>query len=227
MNPWRAPRWIVRNHAEDEFAKFNADALPAGANGMPREPGPIQLEAGPVPSHNGLRLNENQCLPPPEPEAPHYHPEKSVGNSKPRMRTPPFQDSKLLPESQILQKEIAARTKEHDHRNKQQLHQAQHARSCTRRQSALDTGLIVMIQQQIAILANDRCDAHHCVARERVESSPLGIPNPDRRRPQGSFPRGQNPTASICVTPPLLADVRALWRLCDEIPDLCHQHLCH
>jgi len=156
MNPWRAPRWIVRNHAEDEFAEFNADALPAGASGMPREPGPIQLEAGPVPSHNGLRLNENQCLPPPEPEAPQYHPEKSVGNSKPRMRTPPFQDSKLLPESQILQKEIAARTKEHDHWNKQQLHQAKHARSCTRRQSALDTGPIVMIQQQIAILANDR-----------------------------------------------------------------------
>ena len=155
MNPWRAPGWIVRNHAEDEFAEFNADALPARANGMAREPGPIQLEAGPVPSHNGLRLNENQCLPPPGPEAPQYHPEKSVGNSKPRMRTPPFQDSKLLPESQILQEEIAARTKEHDHRNKQQLHQAQHARSCTRRQSRLDTGLIVMIQQQIAILASD------------------------------------------------------------------------
>ncbi len=67
----------------------------------------------------------------------------------------PFQDSKLLPESQILQEEIAARRKESDHRNKQQLHQAQHARSCTRREPRLDTGLIVMIQQQIAILASD------------------------------------------------------------------------
>src|SRR5271154_1850016 len=55
---------------------------------------------------------------------PQYHPEKSVRNSKARMRTPPFQDSKLLPESQILQEEIAAGTKEHDHRNRQQLHQA-------------------------------------------------------------------------------------------------------
>ena len=35
---------------------------------MPREPGPIQPEAGPVPSHNGLRLDENQCLSPPVPE---------------------------------------------------------------------------------------------------------------------------------------------------------------
>jgi hypothetical protein len=57
-----------------------------------------------------------------------------------RMRTPPFQDSKLLAESEILQEEIAARTKEHDNRNRQQLHQAQHARSCTQRQSGLDTG---------------------------------------------------------------------------------------
>jgi len=136
MNPWRAPGWVLPNHAEDEFAEFNADALPAGT-WMAREPGPIQLEAGPVPSHNGLRLNENQCLPPPGPEPPQNHPEKSVGNGNARMGTPPFQDSKLLPKSQILQEEIAARTKEHDHRNRQQLHQAQHARSCTRRQSRI------------------------------------------------------------------------------------------
>src|SRR5580658_4219348 len=76
MNPWRAPGWVLPNHAEDEFAEFNADVLPAGTNGMAREPGPIQLEAGPMPSHNGLRLNENQCLPPPGPEPPQYHPEK-------------------------------------------------------------------------------------------------------------------------------------------------------
>jgi hypothetical protein len=67
----------------------------------------------------------------------------------------PFQDSKLLTESQIFQEEVAAETKEDDNRNRQKLHQAQHARSCTRRQSRLDNGLIVMIQQQIAILASD------------------------------------------------------------------------
>ena len=99
MNPWRAPRWIVRNHAEDEFAEFNADALPAGANGMPREPGTIPLEAGPGPSHNGLRLDENQCLSPPVPEPPQYDPENPVGDGKARMGMSPFQDSKLLPES--------------------------------------------------------------------------------------------------------------------------------
>ena len=59
-----SPRLGSPNHAEDEFAEFNADALPAGMNWMPPEPGAIQLEAGAVPSHNCLRLNENQRLPP-------------------------------------------------------------------------------------------------------------------------------------------------------------------
>ena len=89
---------------------------------MPREPGPIQHEAGPVPSHNGLRLEENQCLPPPGPETPQYHPEESVRNGKSRMRMPPLQDSKLLAESEFFQQEIAARTKESDNRNRQKPH---------------------------------------------------------------------------------------------------------
>ena len=83
MNPRRAPRWVFRNHAEDEFAEFNANSLPARANWMSREPAPIQLEAGPVPSHYGLRLNENQCLPAPGPEAPQYRQAASSGHNGP------------------------------------------------------------------------------------------------------------------------------------------------
>jgi hypothetical protein len=64
-------------------------------------------------------------------------------------------------------------------------------------------------------------------SRQGVECWALGVPNPERRRPHGSFPRGQNPTASICATPPLLTDVRAVWRLRqNEILDLCHQYPC-
>ena len=73
-----------------------------------------------MPSDNRLRLDENQCLSPPGSEPPQYDPEKPVGDGKTRMERSPFQDSKLLPESQILQEEIAARRKESDHRNKQQ-----------------------------------------------------------------------------------------------------------
>src|SRR5271156_4531984 len=115
MNARRTPGRVLGDHAEDELA----DALPARAPPVPREPGPIQLEAGALPSHNCIRLNENQCMPPPGPEPSQYHPEKSVGSSKPRTGMSPFQNSKLLTESQILQEEIAARTKESDNRNRQ------------------------------------------------------------------------------------------------------------
>src|SRR5271155_1792155 len=105
MNPRRAPGGIFGHHAEDELAQFNADALPAGANSMPREPGPIEPEAGAVPSHHRFRLNDNQCLLPVRPEPAQYHPEKSVGNSQARTRISPFQDSKLLPAGEIFQEE--------------------------------------------------------------------------------------------------------------------------
>jgi hypothetical protein len=52
-------------------------------------------------------------------ETPQYHPEKSVGDGKVRMGMSPFYDSKLLAESEILQEEIAARTKESDNWNRQ------------------------------------------------------------------------------------------------------------
>src|SRR5271156_4471854 len=104
------------------------------AHPVPRQPGPIQLEAGAVPSHNCIRLNENQCMPPPGPEPSQYHPEKSVGSSKPRTGMSPFQNSKLLTESQILQEEIAARTKESDNWNSQKPQEAQHQGSIARGQ---------------------------------------------------------------------------------------------
>jgi len=46
----------------------------------------------------------------------------------------PFQNSKLLTESQILQEEIAARTKESDNRNSQKPQEAQHQGSIARGQ---------------------------------------------------------------------------------------------
>src|SRR5271156_539092 len=127
MDPRRAPGLILGHEAEDEFAEFNADALPAGANSMPREPGPIESEAGAVPSHNRFRLNENQCLLPGRPEPAQYHPEKSVGNSY------ATKDSKLLPEGEIFQEKITARTKEYDNRNGQELHQTQAQSSIPRK----------------------------------------------------------------------------------------------
>jgi hypothetical protein len=55
-------------------------------------------------------------------------------------RISPFQDSKLLPEGEIFQEKITARTKEYDNRNGQELHQTQHQSSIPRKHGSLDTG---------------------------------------------------------------------------------------
>jgi hypothetical protein len=88
----RSPGRVLSDDAEDELAKFRADTLPAWAHTMPRKPGPIRFESGAVPSHNGLRLDENQCLPPSRPESSKHHPEQSVGDSKLRLRMSFTQD---------------------------------------------------------------------------------------------------------------------------------------
>ena len=112
MNAWGTPGWILGDHAEDELAQLFADALPARANLMPREPSPIHLESGTVPSHDSLRLNEDQHLPPTRPKPPQHHPEQPVRRSEPRLRMPPLQDRELLPKRKVFQEEVTARTKD-------------------------------------------------------------------------------------------------------------------
>jgi len=55
---------------------------------------------------------------------------------------------------------------------------------------------------------------------EGIECSPLGVPNPERRHPALLALQEARPKTSICATPPLLTDVRAVWRpALNEIPD--------
>src|SRR6266851_9044583 len=97
MNMRSAPGWVFSHHAEDEFAQFPAHASPACTSTMPREPLPVQLESGPMPTDNRLRPHENQRTLPSIPEPPQHHPEQFVRDSKPRQWVPPFQNSELLP----------------------------------------------------------------------------------------------------------------------------------
>jgi hypothetical protein len=84
MNARSAPGWVFSHHAEDEFAQFPAHASPAYTSAMPREPLPVQLESGPMPTDNRLRPHEKQRTLPSIPEPPQHHPEQFVRDSKPR-----------------------------------------------------------------------------------------------------------------------------------------------
>jgi len=133
MNARRTPCRILGNHAEDEFAQFFGNAFSSCAFPMPRKPRPIQLEPSSVPANHSLRLYENQHTLPSRPEPPQCHPEQLVRTCIPRLRTPRFQNSKLMPQSQVFQQKVATRTYRPNQQNEQESHQAQHTISLTRR----------------------------------------------------------------------------------------------
>jgi hypothetical protein len=98
---------------------------------MPRDPLPVQLETGAMPANNCLWLHENQCSLPTRPEPSQHHPEQLVSNPKPGLWMPPFQRSELLPEGEIFEEQVAAKTDGSRSQNKQEPQQAEHGASLT------------------------------------------------------------------------------------------------
>jgi hypothetical protein len=135
MNARRSPRPIFGNHAEDEFAQFPAHTSSAGTSAVPRNPLPVQLEAGAMPANDRLWLHENQCSLPSRPEPSQHHPEHLVGDGKTDVSTLPLQHPELLPESEIFEKQIAARMDGSDSQYKQEPQQAEHEASLTRKET--------------------------------------------------------------------------------------------
>jgi hypothetical protein len=97
-----------------------------------------------MPSDNGLRLNENQCLLPSTPERPQDHPEQSVRNSKSRLRMPLPQNRKLLPKREIFQKQVAARANRFNKQDEQELQQTRHKSVVAEMQDNLAIGFAAM-----------------------------------------------------------------------------------
>jgi hypothetical protein len=126
LNARSAPGWVFSHHAEDEFAQFPAHASPACTSAMPREPLPVQLESGPMPTDNRLGPHENQRTLPSIPEPPQHHPEQFVRDSKPRLWVPPFQNSELLRRARFSRSNFAARAKEPDSQNREKPQQTEH-----------------------------------------------------------------------------------------------------
>src|ERR1017187_658703 len=126
MNARRTPSLVFAYHAKDKLAHFLAHTSSAHSAATPREPCPVQCEAGSVPTNDRLRPHENQRLLPPRPESSQHHPKQFVRSGKPDLRAPSFQRPELLPKSEIFQEQIAARTKRPCSHNEQKPQQVQH-----------------------------------------------------------------------------------------------------
>jgi hypothetical protein len=156
MDSGRTPGPVLGNHAEDEFAQFPADASSSHADPMPRKPCPVQLEPGTMPANNSFRPDEDQCPLPPRPEPSQRHPKQFIRSGKSRRRVTLRQNRKLLPQSQILQDQVAARAKETNSQYRKKPQQAQHETSFTRGSFIMDAPFNYLIRKQIAILAMHR-----------------------------------------------------------------------
>jgi len=170
MDSGRTPGPVLRNHAEDQFAQFPADAPSSCPNLMPREPRPISLEPCSMPANNSFRPDEDQCPLPPRPEPSQRHPKQFIRSGKSRQRVTLPQNRKLLPQSQILQGQVAARAKETNSQYRKKPQQAQHETSFTRGLFIMDAPFNYLIRKQIAILARHRRSG-------RINCKPLRICN--------------------------------------------------
>jgi hypothetical protein len=99
----RSPGRVLGNHAEDQVAQFSADRLPSSTNPMPREPRPVQLESGPMPANDGLRLDENQRTLPFRPTPSQDRPEQLVAGRESRLRKFALENAELLSKRQVFQ----------------------------------------------------------------------------------------------------------------------------
>ena len=126
VNARGAPCRVLCDHAEDQVLQFLADPLSSRAHSMSRQPCPIKLEPGSVPSDHSLRLNKHKRLFPSRPEPAHEHPKESVMRSESRPRTPALQYDKLLPQSQILQEQVATRTEQPTNKSQKGPEQSYH-----------------------------------------------------------------------------------------------------
>lgn len=100
VNPRRAPSRVVSREAAHERPDFIGRARTTSPRGAqaPEEP-----EARAVPSEDGVRLHDDQELPPPRPQARDGDPEEPVERAQLRSRRSPLQNGELVAESEVLE----------------------------------------------------------------------------------------------------------------------------
>lgn len=111
MDTRRAPSWVVSYHSENQVAQFSARRLSSSMDLPSRYAAPIQSDSGPMPPYDSIRINDMKSLPPFSPEPSHHNPKQFLDGSNARFRMLPSQDGELLPQGEVFQNEVAARSK--------------------------------------------------------------------------------------------------------------------
>ena len=128
MDARRAPKQILRAHPPDQRAQFNLDTRPPSS--PPRLPTPIAAKAGPVPTHQRLRLDNRDDLQ--DRRKPSIHLEEKpavvIGEPSPAFQLTP-QDDQLMSENRILRLKPALRLERRGQDGQNETEQPDHSAS--------------------------------------------------------------------------------------------------
>src|SRR6267143_2731988 len=105
MDARRAPEGIRERHGPDELCNLRTDGRSTRSSGSGL-PGPERAKALPMPTNDGLGANDVERLAPPCPTPREPHPEGAIKATEPRSFRAVAEQGELLPERQVLQREI-------------------------------------------------------------------------------------------------------------------------
>src|SRR5712664_4208217 len=107
MDARRAPERIAERHGANELGKLGTDRR-STRSPPSRLPGPESTKALPMPTNDGLGANDMERLAPRCPAPRETHPESAIEASEPRSFGAVAEQGELLPERQVLEREISA-----------------------------------------------------------------------------------------------------------------------
>src|ERR1700687_2258779 len=108
VNPWRAPARVLGRHPLDQIAGFLTRTGPPNPFLHPRAKSPIEAEPRPVPSDHRVWFDDDERIDPPGPDSAHHDPKEPVNGGQSRTWMTARQDRELLPQRQILQRQVTS-----------------------------------------------------------------------------------------------------------------------
>ena len=128
VHPRRTPEGVGVSHRADERSDLRGDGRAAGTS-SPALPGPIQLEARPLPADDGGGLDDGDGIGPAAPQAGQQDPEQPVGGSQAWTRRGALEDGQLVPQCEIFEHQGAAGPDREEEAREDASHHAGHHRS--------------------------------------------------------------------------------------------------
>src|SRR5215472_4269699 len=92
----------------------------------PRNPRPIDSEVLPLPTDDGVRVDQVQGTSPRGPDSRKHHPEQSIFPPQSRNSLPPLQHCQLLAKGKVLKRQIAALSDSCPNQNSKPSHYLDH-----------------------------------------------------------------------------------------------------